>query len=134
MSMFDSPRFLRNVLLADSASCVATGAVQLGFTQTLAQLTNLPAGLLLASGWFLLAYAAVVAIVGTREPIPRALVWVFVAGNLGWAAGCAALLMEHAVALSLLGKAWVLAQALTVVMLAELQWMGLRRETSLSWS
>ena len=90
MSMFDSPRFLRNVLLADSASCVATGAVQLGFTQTLAQLTNLPAGLLLASGWFLLAYAAVVAIVGTREPIPRALVWVFVAGNLGWAAGCAA--------------------------------------------
>jgi hypothetical protein len=134
MSMFDSPRFLRNVLLVDSASCVATGALQLGFTDALARLTNLPPALLLATGWFLLAYATVVAIVATRDPLPRPLVWVFVAGNFAWAVGCAALLVERAFAPTLLGEAWVIAQAVTVVVLAELQWMGLRRQAPLGWA
>jgi hypothetical protein len=134
MSMFDSPRFLRNVLLADSASCLATGALQVAFTKPLAQLTNLPAELLLATGWFLLAYAAVVGVVATRDPVPRALVWVFVAGNFSWAAGCAVLLVERAVVPNALGYAWVIAQAVTVVVLAELQWMGLRRQVPLGWA
>jgi hypothetical protein len=134
MSMFDSPRFLRNVLLADSASCLATGALQVALTQPLAQLTNLPAGLLMATGVFLLAYAALVGIVALRDPVPRALVWVFVAGNFAWAAGCAALIVEHAVAPTLLGEAWLIAQAVTVVVLAELQWMGLRRQAPLGWA
>ena len=127
MSMFDSPRFLRNVLAVDSASCIATGALQIVFTNTLADLTQLPAPLLQATGWFLLAYAAVVGFIATREPIPRGFVWIFVAGNFGWAAACAALLVSRSVHATLLGEAWIVAQAVTVVVLAELQWMGLRR-------
>jgi hypothetical protein len=134
MSIFATPRFLRNVLVADAASCVATGALQVAFTSALADALQLPRGLLAETGWFLLAYAAVVGFAATRAPIPRALVRVFVAGNFAWAAGCAGLLVAPAFAPTLLGRAWVIAQAVTVVVLAELQWAGLRRAGRVGWA
>jgi hypothetical protein len=134
MSFFASPRFLRNVLFVDAASCVATGALQLAFTGSLSQMLNLPSSLLIGTGWFLLAYAATVAFIATREPIPRALVWLLVAGNFGWAVGCGALLASGFIAPTSLGVAWIAAQAVTVVVLAELQWMGLRQRTVAGWS
>ena len=127
MAFASSPRFLRNVLLADALSCLATGALQLVFTGPLASLLGLPAPLLAATGLFLLAYAAIVGWIALRDPVPRGFVWLFLAGNAGWAAGCIALLMSGAVAPTALGMAWVIAQAVTVGLLAELQWMGLRR-------
>jgi hypothetical protein len=126
MSITQSPTFLRYVLFADSASCLATGAAQVLLTATLADLLGLPAMLLMGAGVFLLAYAAFVAFVATRHAIPRGLVRVFVAGNFGWAAGCVALLAATPLHPTTLGQAWVIAQALTVVVLAELQWAGLR--------
>lgn len=130
MSMFASPLFLRRVLLADALSCLATAVVQLAFTDTLSSLLRLPAGLLSATGAFLLAYAALAAFVGTRRPVPRGWVGLFVAGNAGWAVGCIALLAGGWLSPSALGNAWVLAQAVTVAVLAELQWMGLRARPS----
>ena len=134
MSIVESPKFLRNVLFADAASCLATGALQVAFTQPLAELLNLPALMLQSTGIFLLAYAAVVMLVATRDPIARSLVWIFVAGNLAWAAGCVALLVERAVAPTALGEAWIIAQAVTVVVLAELQWTALRRSRPIGWA
>ncbi len=134
MAFVSSPRFLRYVLLADALSCLATGALQLALTDALAALLRLPAPLLLATGWFLLAYAAVVAFVATRDPIPRGPVWLFLAGNAGWAAGCIALLVSGAVAPTGWGTAWVLAQAVTVGLLAELQWMALRPRAIAGWA
>ena len=127
MSIFATPRFLRNVLLADAASCLATGALQLLFTESLARLLNLPAALLVGTGWFLLAYAATVAFIATRDPLPRPVVWLLVAGNLGWALGCAALLASGWIEPTGLGQAWIAVQAITVAVLAQLQWAGLRR-------
>ena len=126
MSMFDSPKFLRYVLLADSVSCAATGALQVFATAMLADMFRLPAELLMGTGVFLLVYAAAVAFIATRPSIPRGFVWLFVAGNFGWAAGCAALLTATPLHPSMLGQAWVIVQAVTVVVLAELQWAGLR--------
>jgi hypothetical protein len=134
MSIFASPRFLRNVLLADAASCVATGALQLVFTAQLAQLLNLPAALLAGTGAFLLAYAATVAFVATRNPLPRPWVWLFVVGNLGWALACVGLLASGWMRPSGMGIAWVLAQAACVAVLAELQWAGLRRAPVPGWA
>jgi hypothetical protein len=128
MPNFSSPRFLRNVLLADALSCLVSGAAQLLFTGALVQLLSLPSSLLVETGWFLLAYAAVVAFVAWRDPVPRSVVWLFVIGNAGWAVGCIALLVAGAVAPTALGIAWVAAQAATVVVLAELQWLALRRQ------
>ncbi|MFC5498836.1 hypothetical protein ACFPOE_14910 [Caenimonas terrae] len=129
MALLSSPRFLRNVLLADALSCVACGLLQVALTRPLESLLKLPAPLLLATGWFLLAYAGVVAAIATRSPIPRAPVWLLVAGNVGWALACVALLATGAAAPSALGTAWVLAQAATVAVLAQLQAMALRRPT-----
>lgn len=131
---FASPRFLRNVLFVDAASCLVTGALQLLFAPPMAQLLNLPSGLLVGTGSFLLAYAAVVACIATRDPLPRALVWVLVAGNVGWAAACVLLLAAGWIAPSGWGEAWIMAQAATVAVLAELQWTGLRRGRSAAWA
>jgi hypothetical protein len=130
MSVFASPRFLPNAMWADAASCAATGALQVAFTDALERLTGLPVPLLMGTGVFLLAYAAAAAFMATRRTPPRTLIGLVVVGNLGWAAACAALLMSGVFAVTVLGMAWVLAQALCVLVLAELQWMGLRRTRS----
>ena len=71
MSVFASPRFLRNVLLADAASCLASGAAQLGFNAALARLLNLPSVLLFGTGVFLVVYGTAVAFIATRDPVPN---------------------------------------------------------------
>lgn len=125
-SFFASPRFLSRVMWVDAASCAATGALQVGFTGTLARLTGLPGGLLLSTGLFLLVYAAAAAAMARRATPPRTLIGLVAVGNFGWAAACAALLASGLFAVTALGTAWVIAQAVTVVLLAEAQWMGLR--------
>jgi hypothetical protein len=134
MSVPVPSRFLRHVLIADAASCVASALVQLMFTGPLAELLRLPAALLTGTGAFLLAYGAVVAWIASRDPLPRPLVWMLVAGNAAWAAACAALLAGGWVTPSSWGVAWILAQAATVAVLAQLQWTGLRRTRVAGWA
>ncbi|MFC6284392.1 MULTISPECIES: hypothetical protein [Polaromonas] len=126
-SLMSSPSFLRNVLRIDALSCVACGLLQVALSGQMARLLNLPEPLLAYTGEFLLVYAAVVAFISTRSPLPRSLVWALVLGNLGWAAACAGLLFSGQVAPTMLGTAYVVVQALTVAVLAELQFFGLRR-------
>ncbi|MGH8831652.1 MAG: hypothetical protein ACREXV_11240 [Polaromonas sp.] len=129
-SFISSPNFLRNVLRADALSCLACGLLQVALTGAMARLLGLPETLLAYTGEFLLIYAAAVAFISTRKPVPRPLVWGLVAGNLAWALGCVLLLLSGRVAPSLLGTAYVLVQAVTVGVLAELQFFGLRRAAS----
>ena len=126
MSIFAPPRFLPRVMAADAISCAATGALQLGLADMLARLTGLPVPLLTGTGAFLLAYAALAAWMARRPIPPRRLIGLVVFGNLAWAAGAVALLASGLVAQTTLGVAWVLAQAVVVVVLAQLQWIGLR--------
>ncbi len=127
MSIFASPRFLPNVMWADAASCAATGALQVAFTGALAGLTGLPAPLLMSTGVFLLAYAAMAAFMASRSTPPRTLIGLVVVGNFGWAVACISLLVSGIFPVTAVGVAWVLAQAVCVIVLAELQWTGLRR-------
>lgn len=129
-SILTAPRFLSRVMWLDAASCAATGLVQLGFADAMARLTGLPATLLLGTGVFLLVYAALAAAMAARAEPPRTLIGLVVLGNFGWAAACAALLASGLFAVTALGMAWVIAQAVTVVLLAEAQWMGLRATRS----
>ena len=132
MSVLSSPNFLRNVLWADAASCLGSGLLQLLFTGSMARLLGLPPALLLWSGLFLLVYAGAVAFIATRDPLPRPVVWVLVAGNLGWAVACVLLVLGGGLAPTTPGTAWILVQALTVAVLAELQFFGLRRAAVLA--
>lgn len=120
-------RLLRRVLWADAASCAASGLLQLLATSALVPLLGLPAMLLTGTGLFLIAYAALVGWAASREAPPRGLVWLFVAGNGVWAIDCVVLLVSGQFPVTGLGTAYVVLQAVTVVVLAELQWLGLRR-------
>lgn len=130
MSVLSSPRFLRNVLLADALSCFACGALQVSLTDSLSALLGLEHVLLLGTGVFLLVYAVVVCFIATRNPVPRGRVWLLVFGNLGWAVSCVGLLFSSNVHATPLGVAYVVLQAGTVTLLAELQWFGLRRSAA----
>ena len=128
-SRLSSPNFLRNVLRVDALSCIACGVLQVAFPAAMARLLNLPEGLVAYTGEFLLVYAAVVAFVSTRNSFPRGVIWVLVAGNVSWALACELLLVSGRVSPSMPGVAYVVMQALTVAVLAELQYFGLRRTT-----
>mgnify|MGYP007112210780 CR=1 FL=1 len=126
MSVFASSQFLSRVMWVDAASCAATAALQLVAARPLAALTGLPVPLLWGTGLFLLIYAYAAIWIARREPTPRMLVGVVAVGNLGWTLACGVLVWSGLLPLTFWGKAWVLAQALVVVVLAELQWEGLR--------
>jgi hypothetical protein len=119
--------FLRRAIQAD-AIFSGISAVLLTFgADELAPLLNLPEALLRESGLFLIAYTALVGWLGTRQAMPKALVAIVIAGNAAWTLASIALLFSDAVMPNLLGEAAVAMQAIVVGVLAELQYIGLRR-------
>ena len=121
--------FLRRAIQADAIfSGVSAVLLTLGAAD-LAALLNLPEALLRETGLFLVAYAALVAWLGTRATMPRALVVVVIAGNSAWTVASIALLFIDVVMPNLLGQAAIAMQAIVVGALAELQYIGLRRSS-----
>ena len=119
--------FLRRAIQAD-AIFSGVSAVLLTFgAGDIAPLLNLPEALLRESGLFLIAYTALVGWLGTRQTMPKALVAIVIAGNAVWTLASIALLFSDAVTPNLLGEAAVAMQAIVVGVLAELQYIGLRR-------
>ncbi|WP_332778201.1 hypothetical protein [Polaromonas sp.] len=127
-SLIASPNFLRRVLWADAATGVATGLLQVLAPGFLAGLLGIPHDLLLWSGLALFAVAAFIAFVATRQFMPGELVWLVIGGNVLWVIGCLALLLGGLTAPTLLGQAFIVVQAVTVGVLAELEFFGLRRQ------
>ena len=121
----DRASFLRRVLYVDTATCVATGALMTLDAAPLSTLLGLPAALLFWSGLSLFPIAAFMLWVATRRDIPRPGAWLVIAGNAGWVAGSALVLV--ATAPTALGYAFVIAQAVVVALLAELEYAGLKR-------
>jgi hypothetical protein len=121
--------FLRRALQAD-AIFSGTGAAMFTLgAEYLAPLFNLPQALLLETGLFLIAYAALVGWLGTRATVPRVLVIIVIAGNAAWTLASIALLFSGAITPNLLGEVMVAAQAIATGTLAELQYIGLRRSS-----
>jgi hypothetical protein len=119
--------FLRRAILADAIFSGASALLLTFGAGALAPLTNLPEALLREAGLFLIAYTALVGWLGTRQSMPKALVAIVIAGNAAWTLASIALLFSGAVTPNLLGEAVVVAQAIAVGALAELQYIGLRR-------
>jgi len=128
--MISSSQFLRRALLSD-AIFSGTGALAMApGASMLAALLDLPETLLLETGLFLFAYAALVAWLGTRAAVPKLLVAIVIAGNAAWTIASIALLFSGSVSPNLLGELFVVAQAIGTGVLAELQYIGLRRSGS----
>ena len=125
--MIHPSQFLRRAILGD-AIFSGVSAVLLTFgAGALAPLLDLPEALLLETGLFLIAYAMLVGWLGTRQAMPKALVIIVIAGNTAWTLASLALLFSGAVTPNLSGEIVVAAQAIAVGVLAELQYIGLRR-------
>jgi hypothetical protein len=118
---------LRRALVADALTSGACGLVLAAAAQPLSGLLGLPTGLLRGAGLALLPFAALVAWLGIRTALPRAAVWALVAVNALWVVESVVLVLSGWVQPTGLGVAFVLAQAVLVALLAELEVVGLRR-------
>ena len=127
MSTLHSNPFLRNALLLDAAATGATGLLLIGGAGLLEGLLGLPAGLMRWAGLVLIPFVAFVAWAGTREPASQGAVALIIAVNVLWVVASVCLLLGGLVAPTLLGYAFVLAQAVVVALFAELQYVGLKR-------
>lgn len=127
MSYNQTSNFLRRVVLLDALASGATGLLMIAGADLVEDLLGLPAALLRGAGLVLVPYVAFVVYAGTRETISRPAVWIIIIANVAWAAASALLLVSGWVSPTALGYAFVIAQAVVVALLGELQYMGLRR-------
>jgi len=117
--------FLRRVLALDSLSCLGMGALMAFGAPALAPLFGLPEGLIRWAGLALLPLGAFIGWLASRPVPPRTLVWLVIIGNLGWTVESFATLAQSGA--TPLGTAFVAAQALAVLGLAGLEYLGLRK-------
>lgn len=96
----------------------------------MAALTAIPAAILFYAGVALLPSAAFMAIVATRAADSRPAVWLIMVGNVLWVIASLWLITGGWIAPTVLGQAFVAAQALAVAALALLEYTALRRTVS----
>ncbi len=132
MLSFRPSAFLRNALLADAAASGATGLLVIFGAGILESWLGLPAALLRGAGLILIPYVAFVLFVGTRETVTAGAVWAIVLANAVWALASFGLLVSGMVAPTLLGYAFVIAQAVVVAVFGELQYTALRRQAAVA--
>lgn len=119
--------FLRRVLALDAGLSATMGILMVLAVTPLSSLLGLPSSLLTGAGLSLLPFAAFVGWLATRETPPRLGVWVVILINLLWTVDSFVLLASGWVEPTLLGKAFVIFQAVVVAVLAELEFIGVRR-------
>ena len=119
--------FLRNILAADAAISGAAAILMIVGAPYLSPLLGLPAGLLFWAGVVLVPFVALLLATLRRQSVPRLIMIDIIAVNALWVAVSFGLLFSGLVSPNALGIAFVAAQALAVAVLAELQFVGMRR-------
>jgi hypothetical protein len=127
MTSIRSSAFLRRVLTIDAVFSGLSGIAMLAFAEAFAKLLQLPVELISEAGIILVPFAAFVGFVASRIEPARAAVWAIIAINIVWAVDSIVLLFSGWVAPNALGYAVVIAQAAGVLLLADLEYMGLKR-------
>jgi len=117
---------LRFSLGFDAVVSGAFGLLSLGVAGVIASLTGLPSALILWAGLLAAVWSAGLFLAASRPSLPRPALIGIVAGNLGWTAASFAVLALVPVSPTLLGYAFVIAQAAVVALFAFLQSAGLR--------
>ncbi|MET0387570.1 MAG: hypothetical protein ABW321_16495 [Polyangiales bacterium] len=123
----NNSQFLRNVLRFDALTCLLSGAASIGLGSVLAGPLGLSSALLRGSGAALLLVAAFIMFAAKNTPALRWPVWVVVLGNAAWALDSVLLLISDFQQPTLLGTSYVITQAVAVAVLAELEYVGLRK-------
>lgn len=128
VAVFNAPStLLRKALSADALLSGLTGFALAFGSDLLGNFLGLKAALLLWSGIILIPFAAFVAYLAARDRVLRLWVIAVIVGNVLWAAASILLLLIGWIKPNLLGEAFVFSQAVIVAILAELEYLGLRR-------
>ena len=119
--------FLRSVLFADAATCAASALLLSlggGFLQNM---LGLPASLMFYAGLSLVPFTAFLVYAATRRSISKTFIWLIIGLNLLWTIDSLLLLVSGYVSPTGFGYAFVIFQAIGVLMFADFEFIGLRR-------
>lgn len=114
-------------LLLDLVTGIPTAALLIAGAGWSAPLLGLPAGLLRMAGFVLLPFLALLAMTLRAAKPHRLAAWSVIEINLAWVAVSVWVLYGAGLAPTPVGRAVVIAQALAVLGLASLQFVGWRR-------
>lgn len=120
-------RSLRLALLADAGASGATAALLVAGAGLLEPLLGLPVALMREAGMLLVPYVILVVFVASRRSAAVTVVNAIIVINAAWTAASLLLLASDWVNPSMLGIAFVLAQALAVGAFAVIQYACLRQ-------
>ena len=132
MTLLQPSPLLRLTLKVDAIAGGAMGLLMALAAQPLGELLGLPFVLLLVAGIVLLPLALVLYWMSSQTLLSRTGVWAVIALNALWVVESVALLVTGYVQPTALGYAFVIGQALVVLLLAELEFFGLRRSVVLA--
>jgi hypothetical protein len=119
--------YLRNALYADALVSGAAAILMISGAPVLSPLLGLPLALVAWAGAALVPFVAMLIVVARRATSPRAVLLEIIVINALWVVASFGLLASGLVSPNWLGVAFVAAQAVTVALFAELQFVGLRR-------
>lgn len=131
MSIAITP-FLRNALNADAAVSGAAALLMLVGAPILSPWLGLPTSLIAGAGLVLVPFVAFLVWLARRDTVARLTLTDVVIVNVAWVAASFGLLLSGWFEPTLLGVAFVVAQALAVAVFAELQFIGLRRASTVA--
>lgn len=117
--------FLRTVLKIDAASCLGMAALVLPMAGALQGPFGIEANALAAATASLIPIGLFILWLGTRREPAVGLVWLVIAGNVGWAVASLIAAMSLP-GITALGQAAVAGQGLAVLALALAEYAGLR--------
>jgi hypothetical protein len=123
---------LRRVLWLDAASGIVMGLSHLALAESLSGWTGIPSSWLQIAAVIMFGAASLAAWLATRASPPAAGVRMLAGGNFAWVAASLWLAFGAGLPLTAVGLAWVLMQAVVVLVLAELEWAGTGRTRSLA--
>lgn len=115
---------LRAALRVDAIASGGLGLLTAGGATLLGPLLGLPVPLLVGAGIFLVAWAGVLFLLAATHTVPRAGSWAVVAVNAAWVVASVAVAITAAP--TVLGIAFLVAQALVVAVFARWQVVALR--------
>ena len=121
--------YVRNVLSLDAATSGIAGVAMIAGAGFISSLTGLPSSLLFWAGVILLPWTALLAYFSRRSTMSRIAMIDIVAVNALWVVASIGILVAGLVTPSMLGVAFVIAQAAAVLLFTVLQ-MGVLRSSA----
>lgn len=118
---------LRKALMLDAAASGAMGLIFVAGFSVLPAFLGLPQAFIAGIGAVCLMWSVINGFAATRQRLPSAAVWAIIALNGIWVLESAVLLLSGWLQPTGIGTAFVVLQAIVVAILAEMQFVGLKR-------